>query len=462
MSKTLLLADDSVTMQKVVGITFANEDVELVTVDNGDDALNRAREIRPDLVLADVGMPGLDGYSLCAALKSEPALAHVKVILLTGTFDMYDEARAAEVGADAHVSKPFEAQALVEQVRQLLARPTSPAKRAPAAGPAAPPPRAALAADEDLSDPSRGDFDLDFGDLDFEAAGTGAVDAAYAPPAPAASPAAASAARSGARPPAATDDERRFGQTMLLEETEESELVEGEMVEEAWPPGGPPPLPVQPAARGGAPAPAQATALLGGTTRPDAAASLSRARGAPGAPASTSPAPTPPSSAERDPRVSSAPSAARPPRRPELDSPGVPPELGDELWEIGGPGPGTSSAASSAARRSRPAPDAPIASPTWAEPLDEGTQSPRSAARRSAAPPACTPAAAARPEPSLADREAIRETLEKVAWDAFGNLSEQIVREVVSKVEQIAWEVIPVLSERLIRDEIARLKGEPH
>src|SRR5258706_15723785 len=64
MPKTLLLADDSVTIQKVVGITFANEDVELVTVDNGDDALVRARQVKPDLVLADIGMPGLTGYDM--------------------------------------------------------------------------------------------------------------------------------------------------------------------------------------------------------------------------------------------------------------------------------------------------------------------------------------------------------------------------------------------------------------
>ena len=72
MSKKLLLADDSVTIQKVVGITFANEDIELVTVDNGDDALARARETKPDVILADVSMPGLDGYELAAAIRPVP------------------------------------------------------------------------------------------------------------------------------------------------------------------------------------------------------------------------------------------------------------------------------------------------------------------------------------------------------------------------------------------------------
>jgi CheY-like chemotaxis protein len=133
MSKTLLLADDSVTIQKVVGITFASEDVELVTVDNGDDALSKAREIKPDLVLADISMPGLDGYELCAAIKAEPDLSGTPVILLTGTFETFDERRTAEAGAEAHIAKPFEAQALVDLVHSLLERPTpAPAEESPA------------------------------------------------------------------------------------------------------------------------------------------------------------------------------------------------------------------------------------------------------------------------------------------------------------------------------------------
>ena len=133
MPKTLLLADDSVTIQKVVGITFANEDVELVTVDNGDDALVRARQIKPDLVLADIGMPGLDGYALCSAIRKDPKLANTPVLLLTGTFETYDEQKAQEVGANGHITKPFEAQALVDRVLAMLAKSVAPAPARPAA-----------------------------------------------------------------------------------------------------------------------------------------------------------------------------------------------------------------------------------------------------------------------------------------------------------------------------------------
>ena len=128
MPKTLLLADDSVTIQKVVGISFANEDVVLLTVDNGDDAVARAREARPDLVLADVMMPGKDGYEVCETLKADPELRHVPVLLLSGTFEPFDEERARRAGADGHITKPFEAQALVDQVNALLASTPAPAE----------------------------------------------------------------------------------------------------------------------------------------------------------------------------------------------------------------------------------------------------------------------------------------------------------------------------------------------
>jgi len=182
MSKTLLLADDSVTIQKVVGITFASEDVELITVDNGDDALSRAREIKPDLVLADISMPGLDGYELCAAIKAEPDLADTPVILLTGTFETFDERRTSEAGAEAHISKPFEAQALVDLVHSLLERqPTALSGESaaqvstemiedltPAPLPAAEEPLVSElpAVRIDQSEPPEDDFGFD--DLDFE------------------------------------------------------------------------------------------------------------------------------------------------------------------------------------------------------------------------------------------------------------------------------------------------------
>jgi CheY-like chemotaxis protein len=123
MSKKLLLADDSVVIQKLVGLSFANEDVEIVATDNGDDAVVMAREITPDVVLADVVMPGKSGYEVCEAIKQDPALAHIPVLLLTGTFEAFDEARAVAAGANGQITKPFEAQALVERVSEIMNAP---------------------------------------------------------------------------------------------------------------------------------------------------------------------------------------------------------------------------------------------------------------------------------------------------------------------------------------------------
>lgn len=120
MPKNLLLADDSITIQKVVGITFAGEDFKITAVDNGEDAIARARELRPDVILADVVMPRRNGYEVCEAIKTDPALQHIPVLLLAGTFESFDESRARAVRADGHIAKPFESQALINKVKELL------------------------------------------------------------------------------------------------------------------------------------------------------------------------------------------------------------------------------------------------------------------------------------------------------------------------------------------------------
>jgi len=138
MTKKLLLADDSVTIQKVIGIIFATEDYELHICDDGDQAFAKALQEYPDLVIADVSMPGKDGFELCQAIKAENGLAHTSVLLLPGTFDHFDESRAQEVGADGWISKPFESQALLEKVAQLLeAEPARPAAGKEAEAPVA-------------------------------------------------------------------------------------------------------------------------------------------------------------------------------------------------------------------------------------------------------------------------------------------------------------------------------------
>lgn len=120
MSKKLLLADDSITIQKVIQITFAHEDYELTITDNGDAALAKAQELKPDLIMSDVYMPGKNGYELTTAIKQDPALQHVPVLLLAGSFEPFDEDKARSCKADAWIEKPFESQNLIDKVAELL------------------------------------------------------------------------------------------------------------------------------------------------------------------------------------------------------------------------------------------------------------------------------------------------------------------------------------------------------
>lgn len=147
MPKNLLLADDSVTIQKVVGIVFAGEDYRVTAAGNGEEALRMAREGRPDIVLADAAMPRMNGYELCHAIKSDAALSGVPVLLLSGTFEPFDEGRARAVQADGVVAKPFDSQSLLSRVRELVEGVTAeplplPYQRGPVqpAAPAAPAP----------------------------------------------------------------------------------------------------------------------------------------------------------------------------------------------------------------------------------------------------------------------------------------------------------------------------------
>jgi CheY-like chemotaxis protein len=119
---TLLLADDSVTIQRVIELTFADEDVHVLTVGDGDQAIAAIDQKPPDIVLADIGMPGRDGYEVAQHVKKTPRLAHIPVLLLTGAFEPVDQVRASAVGCDGVLAKPFEPQLVIGRVRELLAR----------------------------------------------------------------------------------------------------------------------------------------------------------------------------------------------------------------------------------------------------------------------------------------------------------------------------------------------------
>jgi CheY-like chemotaxis protein len=165
----LLIADDSVTIQRVIKLTFADEDVDVIAVGDGSQALAAIDQAPPDIVLADVEMPGCSGYDVARHVRSSPRLSHIPVVLLTGAFEPIDEARASAVGCDGVLAKPFEPQAVLARVRELLSRPrpvvpvqpAPPPVEVPVAGPAAPAPVAPLGDNGRSSVPQRPARDLD-------------------------------------------------------------------------------------------------------------------------------------------------------------------------------------------------------------------------------------------------------------------------------------------------------------
>lgn len=150
----ILLADKSITIQKVVEMLFSGREYEVSCASDGETALNEAGRTLPDVVLADVDLPRIDGYSFSERLKQVPALAQTPVILMLSRDDVFDEAKAKRAGIVDNIAKPFESQDLISKVRKAIsaapprasepagaaAKPAAVAKPAPAAAPPQAPP----------------------------------------------------------------------------------------------------------------------------------------------------------------------------------------------------------------------------------------------------------------------------------------------------------------------------------
>ena len=120
MATQILVVDDSITIQKVVELTFSDPEWQVTCLADGSRAIEKIREIRPAVLLLDVILPGENGYDLCERIKRDPTLPHLPILLLTGTFEPFDRRRADSVGADGHLTKPFESQVLISRVQEML------------------------------------------------------------------------------------------------------------------------------------------------------------------------------------------------------------------------------------------------------------------------------------------------------------------------------------------------------
>jgi CheY-like chemotaxis protein len=143
MRRTILVADDSPTIRRLVTQIFADGNFRIVEVNNGDAAIKSFEEVRPSVVLADIYMPGRNGYQVCTYVRQHPQLGQTPVVLLVGAFDAFDDNAAKQAGATASITKPFEPGALIELVTSIM--PTEVPETEPQ------PPREAVPAAETVS-----------------------------------------------------------------------------------------------------------------------------------------------------------------------------------------------------------------------------------------------------------------------------------------------------------------------
>lgn len=118
--KKILAVDDEPNILMSIEFILEMEGYEVHTARDGDEALEVAERVRPDLILLDVNMPRKDGYEMCRILREREDLAGTKVIMLTAKGQTLERKKGLEVGADDYVTKPFSAADLLEKMRAML------------------------------------------------------------------------------------------------------------------------------------------------------------------------------------------------------------------------------------------------------------------------------------------------------------------------------------------------------
>ena len=121
MMKKVMVADDEELILELVATTLRrDQQYQILLARDGDEALEIAQREKPDLIFLDIRMPKRDGYGVCRALKSDPATAHIKIVMLTALASESDRQKARELGADAYFAKPFSPTALLKKVDEIL------------------------------------------------------------------------------------------------------------------------------------------------------------------------------------------------------------------------------------------------------------------------------------------------------------------------------------------------------
>ena len=118
----ILVADDSATIHKIVSLTFAQEEFAVESVLNGNQVLDKALDVKPDVILVDAFIPGLNGYQVCEKIKATPPLSRIPVLLMVGSLEPFDKVEATRVGCNGYLTKPFDTSELIHMVHSVVAQ----------------------------------------------------------------------------------------------------------------------------------------------------------------------------------------------------------------------------------------------------------------------------------------------------------------------------------------------------
>ena len=116
----ILVIDDEVQLVEMVQMRLEAAGYEVVTASDGQEGLDKAKSVEPDLILCDVMMPKMDGYKVCGLLKNDSRYSKIPLILFTARAQQDDQDVGDEVGADAYITKPFEPSVLLAKIKKLL------------------------------------------------------------------------------------------------------------------------------------------------------------------------------------------------------------------------------------------------------------------------------------------------------------------------------------------------------
>ena len=123
MTARVLVVDDDDVIRQLITVNLELEGFDVVTAVDGQDALDKVKDVRPDVITLDVMMPRIDGWEAAARLRDDPETADIPVVLLSARAQDADLARGESIGVDAYLTKPFDPDELIEIVRSLASAP---------------------------------------------------------------------------------------------------------------------------------------------------------------------------------------------------------------------------------------------------------------------------------------------------------------------------------------------------